>query len=204
MVERKENIICFSGMAGSGKDTIADLLVSKNYLKIALADPLKRMAHCAFDFTIDQLWGPSNFRNEIDPRYGISPRDVLISLGDACRTLNEDIFIIKCYDIIKRCVEDDWLGYLPWKGLIDCEGQDSFSGYIIPDARRLNELNFFKNKGATIIRIIRPGAGLKTQHKCHATEMEAQCLPDNYFHHVIYNDCEIHCIKGKLRNIGLI
>lgn len=194
-------IICFSGLARSGKDTVADLLLARRYLKIALADPLKRMAHCAFDFTIEQLWGPSDLRNEIDPRYGIAPRDVLISLGDSCRALNENIFVIKCYDIIKRCSEDYWLDYLPWRGIIECEGQDEFLGVVIPDARRLNELEFFKQRGAKMVRIIRTGAGLKTQHQHHATEAEAQSLPDSYFDYIIHNDSGIDHLKRELLKI---
>jgi hypothetical protein len=63
-------IIGVSGLAGAGKDTVADYLVSNHgFVKIALADPLKRICKDVFDFTDEQLWGPSEKRNEPDERY---------------------------------------------------------------------------------------------------------------------------------------
>jgi hypothetical protein len=64
------NIIGIVGKAGSGKDTVADILVRDHgFCKIALADPMKRACREFFDFTDDQLWGPSEMRNEVDDRW---------------------------------------------------------------------------------------------------------------------------------------
>lgn len=58
------------GSAGAGKDTLADFLVEKaSFNKLALADPLKRVLREVYDFTEDQLWGPSQNRNAPDTRY---------------------------------------------------------------------------------------------------------------------------------------
>ena len=57
-------IFALMGKAGSGKDTVADIFNSYNYQKIAFADPLKRYVMDAFDLTYDQLWGPSQLRQE--------------------------------------------------------------------------------------------------------------------------------------------
>lgn len=66
-------IIGLSGFAGAGKDTVADILRDKhNFVKLALADPLKRICRDVFAFTDAQLWGPSSERNKPDLRY---PRD---------------------------------------------------------------------------------------------------------------------------------
>lgn len=55
------------GSAGSGKDTLADMLPSTQ--KISFADPVKRTAQSLYEFTDEQLWGPSQRRNEPDSRY---------------------------------------------------------------------------------------------------------------------------------------
>jgi hypothetical protein len=69
-------IIGISGLAGSGKDFIADLLVQDhNFIKIALADPIKRVCKDIFDFSDEQLWGPSEMRNKEDKRYWTGERD---------------------------------------------------------------------------------------------------------------------------------
>lgn len=63
-------IIGLCGLAGSGKDTAADFLVKKSgYVKVAFADPLKRICKEVFQFSDEQLWGPSAARNGPDTRY---------------------------------------------------------------------------------------------------------------------------------------
>jgi hypothetical protein len=58
------------GSANSGKDTVADHLVEKHgFVKVALADPMKRFCMEVYDFTEEQLWGPSPMRNAPDKRY---------------------------------------------------------------------------------------------------------------------------------------
>lgn len=58
------------GGAGSGKDTVAEMMVKgRNGVMIAQADPMKRFAQAAFLFTEDQLWGPSSSRNAPDERF---------------------------------------------------------------------------------------------------------------------------------------
>jgi hypothetical protein len=64
------NLCGIVGRAGSGKDTIADILVRDHgYVKIALADPIKRTLREIYAFTDYQLWGSSSARNAPDPRY---------------------------------------------------------------------------------------------------------------------------------------
>lgn len=63
-------LLGISGFAGSGKDAAANFLVQDfGFCKVALADPLKRIARDVYDFTDEQLWGPSQFRNAPDKRY---------------------------------------------------------------------------------------------------------------------------------------
>lgn len=64
------NLLALVGRAGSGKDTVADILVrDHHWTKIALADPMKRAARDFFQFTDEQLWGPSALRNAPDERF---------------------------------------------------------------------------------------------------------------------------------------
>ena len=58
------------GSAGAGKDTVADHLVAKHgFVKVALADEIKRTAMRWWGFSEHQLWSPSEERNKPDPRY---------------------------------------------------------------------------------------------------------------------------------------
>lgn len=63
-------LIVLSGEAGAGKDAVADILVEKHgWVFHSLAGPMKRFAADMFGFTDEQLYGPSKFRNEPDPRW---------------------------------------------------------------------------------------------------------------------------------------
>jgi hypothetical protein len=58
-------LIGIGGPAGSGKDTAASW-IANNYgaITVAQADPLKRFAKDVFGFSEEQLWGPSELRNQ--------------------------------------------------------------------------------------------------------------------------------------------
>ena len=63
-------LIGLCGVAGAGKDTVGNYLsAALQGTVLGLADPLKRGVADLFDFTPEQLWGPSDLRNEVDPRY---------------------------------------------------------------------------------------------------------------------------------------
>jgi len=63
-------LVGINGKAGSGKDTVAEQLVSQfGFQQIALADPIKQYAYKVFGFTKEQLWGPSHMRDAPDPRF---------------------------------------------------------------------------------------------------------------------------------------
>lgn len=69
-------IIGLCGNAGVGKDAVADFLVRNHgFVKVALADPLKRICQDVYGFTDEQLWGPSARRNAPDARWAHGTRD---------------------------------------------------------------------------------------------------------------------------------
>lgn len=67
-------IIVLCGVAGSGKDTIADLLVAThNFKKESFAKPMKEMVKLAYpDFTDADLYGPSENRSRQYKDYPLS------------------------------------------------------------------------------------------------------------------------------------
>lgn len=55
---------------GAGKDAVADVLIRKHgFVRIGIADHIKRICMGTFAFTVEQLWGPSESRNKPDKRY---------------------------------------------------------------------------------------------------------------------------------------
>jgi hypothetical protein len=79
-------IIGLAGRAGSGKSTCARFLVEKyGAREFSFAEPLKRLAQDVFGFTDAQVFGSQADKEAIDPRWGISPREALIRLGNSAR-----------------------------------------------------------------------------------------------------------------------
>lgn len=116
-------IVGLCGAAGSGKDTVADFMVKNHgFVKIAFADPLKRICKEVFDFSDEQLWGPSEMRNAPDDRY---PRGFI----DAGHMLTEEAlkefpdgkvpqYLTPRYALQqlgtewgRGCYENVWIGY---------------------------------------------------------------------------------------------
>lgn len=63
-------ILGLCGPAGCGKDTVAAMVGEQlRCQRIALADPMKRFARDLFGFSEEQLWGPSEMRNAVDPAW---------------------------------------------------------------------------------------------------------------------------------------
>lgn len=86
-------IVGLAGLAGSGKDTVADFLVKNHgFTKVAFADPLKRICRDVYDFSKEQLWGPSSKRNAPDKRYYrlSKPDEVLLNLLEKWHELPND------------------------------------------------------------------------------------------------------------------
>ena len=79
-------IIAICGAKRSGKDVLAEHLVSKyNYERVSFAEPLKQAVKCLFNFDDDQVGigkdHGTDKKDTIDERWGITPRTALQFFG---------------------------------------------------------------------------------------------------------------------------
>lgn len=199
-------IVAFSGLAGVGKDTAADVLVrEKAFVKVALADPLKRICADVFDFSTEQLWGPSNARNAPDKRYPrgrhldqdqyvdlyLTPRHALQKLGtEFGRDCYDPVWVEYGLRTAKKLLawneQGAACGYDPQKGLKPA--WKPAPGVVFSDIRFKNEVAAFKAVGAKLVRILRTGGGLAGAAGLHQSEQEQLDIPDTAFDAVILND----------------
>jgi hypothetical protein len=204
------NIIGVCGQAGAGKDTIADFLVKDHkFVKLSFADPLKRICHDVFDFSEEQLWGPSSARNAEDKRYPrspfgsekvtefLTPRYALQRLGtefgrDCYAPIWVELAIRQAKTILEQNVSYDRV-----RGIIP-NLMGPKRGVVIPDVRFRNELEAIKAAGGKVVRVVRPGAGLEGAAALHPSEVEMQSIPDSDFDRVIVNNGSLQDLKTKV------
>lgn len=146
-----KKIIGLTGIAGSGKDLFASIVkeLEPNTDIFPFAGPLKDASKILFNFSNDQLYDPV-VKEELDERWGKSPRQVLQWLGT---------------DILRNQVNQDFF-LMNMKQRIDSSKADLI---IITDIRFDNESEFIRSLGGKVVKIIRPNAKT-TAHSGHITE----------------------------------
>lgn len=178
-------IIAICGPKRSGKDTIADHLISKyNYEKIKIADPLKSVTKELFGFTEDQI-GETDAKDIIDERWGITPRKALQFFGT-------EVMQYKIQELLPDIGRKFWINRLvaglPMKD----------SKYVISDLRFLHEYEELYKKtkdNLCIIKVFRPD---KTDEKdTHVSELEYKEIKEDI---LLINDGNIGDLLVKLDN----
>jgi hypothetical protein len=189
-------IISLTGNMGVGKDTMADYMVEKyGFVKVSMADPFKRIAKEIYEFSDEQLWGPSSARNQEDKRYPrsdgtfLTARIVTQLLGnELSRLAYPETWIV----YLRRVLEKIQAGYFysEKQGPYQIEGQkSSYTGIIVSSCRFRNEIAAIHEMGGVSVRLTRPALPvegfLTTGLQNHVTETEQLSIPDDFFTYVL-------------------
>ena len=132
-------IIGFMGKAGAGKTTAAqaaERFVINSVIK-SFATPLKQAVKKLFLFSDEQVFGTYEQKAAIDPRWGVTPREVLQKIGTDC------IREMLCKDFWVRRME------------AEIEALDN-AVVIIDDVRFVDEAQMILDRGGVLIAIRRP------------------------------------------------
>lgn len=172
-------IIGMCGRAGAGKDEVADVLVKEcGFMRVSVADPLKRFCREVFGWTDEQLWGASHLRNQPDARWGgLTPRHALQMLGTEWgRAMHPDV----------------WIAY----ALRTCNDPDQ--RYVIPDVRFANEADAIRNHGGKVIEVHRAGQDLTGAAAAHVSEAG---VPRHLIDFTLVNDSDLSVLKLRARRL---
>jgi len=197
-------IVGICGNAGSGKDTAADILIAKHgFVRVAFADVMKRFCHEVFDFTVDQLWGPSESRNRPDDRYKrsngepLTPRHALQQLGTNWgRECFPDVWINYAIRISNRLA----LGgcrYEATYGIVSDTGA-SPTNVVVSDCRFANEVTAIKRSGGKVARIHRPAFDNVPAVSQHVSETELNEIPMHEFDWFLDNSGTLESLERNV------
>lgn len=151
-------IIGLSGKARAGKDTAFIYFSYNKFVRMSLADPLKELCRKMFYLTKEQTDGA--LKETIDPRYGLSPRQILIKVGNDMRSIWSGVWIDQLLTKIKTLPTD--------------------SRIVITDVRYKNEAIALKEAGAYLARLERHSSrdgAVSDETKCSLSETDLDDYP---------------------------
>lgn len=143
-------IIGITGRKGHGKDTVGRLLRERHgFRTLAYADPLKASAKLIFGLTEEQVNGPLAVKETVDPRWGLTPREIMQRLGtEVGRSIHLETWTRSTFLRIDAAPEMSW---------------------AITDVRFPNEAEAVRARGGLVVLVRRPGM-YTGQHEGHASE----------------------------------
>ena len=181
-------IVGLSGWAGSGKDTIADLMVKElGFTKIAFADPLR------------------NFLLAQDPEVRMDGQPVWVPLGIIIEKYGwngykQSPFANGVRKLIQKTGTEAGRGVLGETVWIDAAVKmaEGIENVVFSDARFINEAKAVEWLGGEVVRIEREGVGPANDH---ASEMEMNDYPFKF--HLINNGTPQEALESMKAILGL-
>lgn len=134
-------VIGIAGPAGAGKDTVADMLqlYHRPAAKLAFSDPLKEACSSIFGWHSTAM-EDRHAKEEIDPRFGVSPRYAMQTLGTEWG---------------RQIIGDDlWLTVMR-KRLAEAR-REQYRMVVIPGVRFPNEVDLIHSFGGTVAWVENP------------------------------------------------
>ena len=160
-MKNKYKLIGVTGKARSGKDSIAKYLWQEHdFVRVALADPIKRAAQIIFNLTYEQAWA-DDLREVVIPYWGLSPRQMFQKLGtDAVLCTFGQMTWVKrwltTYDVLAKT-----------------------DHVVVPDIRKDFEAEAILKLGGIIIEVVR-GNGLEGETGKHTSESGLETFLPHY------------------------
>ncbi|RLA59313.1 MAG: hypothetical protein DRQ89_14235 [Epsilonproteobacteria bacterium] len=139
-------IIGLGCTAQVGKDTAADYLEAKypgRVKRVAFADKLKQVCMLLFGLSHDQCYGPVSIKEKVDPRFGLTPREIMQGVGQKMREIYPNI----------------WVDTVFFSTIPESESE-GFDCFIISDVRYPNEGDKIHVESGSLVKIIRDAGGV--------------------------------------------
>jgi hypothetical protein len=166
-------VVAICGRRRAGKDTIAEYLVRHHgYVLCKIAAPLKEATCALFGMQSEQL--ECDKKDEVDERWGITPRQALQFLGT-------DVMQFKLPELLPGIGRSFWI-----QSFIHRNMQPGHPPLVVSDMRFIHEYEELKKQtDVFVIRVDRPlrGARMHDRMDEHPSETECERIPYHLFVH---------------------
>lgn len=172
---KKPKVVAFLARAGHGKTTAARHLVTQHNARIvSFAGPLKRLAKRLLPLTDEQLYGATEVKEAVDPRFGFSSGEFMQRLGEGAR---QEIRQLVWYDGAINEIHQ----------LFNASDDKDNMLFVIDDMRYINEAEAFYNDDTINSRVIKltcPDA-VSNRDPNHPSEAQVELVPPKFIDHTI-------------------
>lgn len=147
-----KTIIGLSGYAGTGKDTVRQMLEDAGFVGFAFADPIRSMLRelLTSNGISDEYMDSREFKEAIIPELGVSYRHMAQTLGTEWgRALQPDFWLRLATAYMGDVKRNSW--------------NDSLH-FVISDVRFSNEAAWVREHGGVIWHVMRPGTSPVRDH----------------------------------------
>lgn len=174
-MDQRPSIIGITGLARSGKDTVADLLISTmGGYTYSFANPIRAMLNAGLGIDMnDPYW--QKRKEEKLPQFGKSPREMMQTLGTEWG---------------RDCVSDDI-----WLVMANIKLMKHGIGMIIPDVRFENEATWIRERNGTVLHVTRKSIEAVAPH---SSEGGIKAIPGEIF---VTNDGTLQDLQVQVQSI---
>lgn len=204
------SIVSVSGLAGSGKDTLGNVLVKNHgFTRIALADPLRELCSRVFRLPFNDFLDPSKKDSELDYRITLdfhhidqirqiveqewgfevsyAAREEMEDYhGEEFETPRDILKLVGTELIRKNVAEDIWIK-LAFQKINEIGGK-----VVVTDVRFDNERRAFEKAGAIMCLIKRPSAEKADSHSSEDVG------DDDEYDVIFHNTDEKHVFENEV------
>lgn len=175
------HIIGLGCTAQVGKDTAAEYLEKKypgRVKRVGFADKLKEVSMLLFGLSHEQCYGSKEVKEKVDPRYGLTPREILQGVGEKMREVFPGI----------------WVDTVFYTTIPEYQ-KEGFDCFVISDVRYPNEGDKVHDEGGALIKVLRDAGGVSV-----GAEHSSETAMKNYenFDFVITNNGSFEDYYEKL------